>query len=411
MKIGIFYLLLLLPVLLSSANKIDSNNILVISNKAEDMMMSNHDSAAYYFDLGLKLCKSKGDILNEINLLLNYSRYNSTKGHYEVAFKNCKDANKLSEEYGITKYDFEIKMYTGLVYYNMGLYLEGLELLIDAQKLYLPKSTSYYKKAELDYYTGMAYIDIGDLNNGLDYLNSSISISLLNNDSLSAYKSYSLFTLVFQNPDTLNKYFDICENILKKHPELDYQKVVLNVNKAMNYIDQGNLKESRTLYIEGIHLCEKRGFDEYQVYLYNNFAYQLMYEKSYDSVIYYLDKASRIAFEIKNLAAQAETYDSYSDYYTKIGDYKNALKYSKLYIEKSNEFREQQKMKETRFLSAVFENEKKENAILKQQNEINKLWLYFIITIAFLLIVVGMTVYFRQRWALSRSKLETSEKI
>lgn len=61
-------------------------------------------------------------------------------------------------------------------------------------------------------------------------------------------------------------------------------------------------------------------------------------------------------------------------------------------------------------MSAVFENEKKENAILRQENEISRLWLYFVITISFLIFVVGISLYFRQRWTLSKSKLLTTLK-
>jgi len=377
--------------------------------KAQQLLYKDNDSTTYYLNRALEISKKDKNVENEILTLIKFAKYNVTRGHNEEAFVNCNEARKLSSKKRILTYEIEIKMYTGLILYRMGLYSEGLKLLLEAQRL-SSSAKEYNKKSELDYYTAMVYSDIGDLEMGLKYARSSISTSIKKGDTVYAYSSYAFMTDIFQNIDSLQKYFIICEDILSKNPQLLFEKVVFNVNKAMTMIALNDLKQSKTLYLEAMQLSEKGGFDEYLSFVYNNYAYQLMYESSYDSVLYYLDKALNLAVKINNLDAEAETFDSYSDYYGRIGDYKNSLKYSKLYIEKSNEFREKKKLKETRFLSAVYENEKKENAILKQQNEINKLWIYVIIAIVFLVIVIAISIYFRQRWALSKSKLETTEK-
>ncbi len=390
-------------------SKSDSITFNYALKKAQDLLYENGDSTSYYLDKALEISIENANVENEILALIRYAKHKVTQGYKNEAYVFCKKANDLAIKNNIHTYDIDIKMYTGLVFYQMGLYSQGLKLILEAQKL-AAIDKDYYRKAELDLYTAMIYMDIGDYSKSMEFTRSSISSSLNSYDSIFAYNSFSYITTVSQDIDTLNKYFEICESLLSKNPEMKYEKVVLNVNKAMTYISLGDLEQSKSLYLEAIRICEKSGFDEYLSIVYNNYAYQLMYENHFDSVKYYLDKSFNVAKKIDNTEAIVEVYDSYSDYYNRIGDYKNSLKYSKLYIEKSNEFREQKKLQETRFLSAVFENEKKENAILKQKNEMSRLWLYVVLTVGFLIFVLGVSIYFRQRWALSKSKLDTTLK-
>lgn len=392
--------------------KQDTITVISLIKKSNNFLYLNNDSSDYYLDKAILLSQNNKDQNSEILCLLEYARHNIVRGHYLEAYKYCSSSADLAKKNNISEYDFKIKMYTGLIYSNMGLYSEGLKVLLETQRLDSSNTVNSDQKSELDYYTAKTYFEIGEYKQGMKYIRSSMLIATINKDTLGCYISYSLLTNLLQNQDSLQKYFKLCENILSNKPEMKYEKVVFNINKAMTMIDLGDLKTSKRLYLEAIKMAETGNFDKYLMTLYNNYAYQLMYESSddNDSILNYLDKALNIAVKLNSLEAQAETYDSYSDYYNRIGDYKNSLKYSKLYIEKSNEFREQKKLEETRFLSAVFENEKKENALLKQENEISRLWLYIVIAISLLIFVIGISLYFRQRWALSKSKLDTTIK-
>jgi len=404
----IFILLFFFFAYLAAENS--PNSIKNLLKKSNSFLYTNSDSTNYYINKALYLSKQNNNKDLELLCNIELTRYNIVWGHYTDAFNYCNNSKILAKSYNSSEYNFRINMYNGLIFSNMGLFADALKLLLETQKLDSANNVSLNLKSELDYYTGKTYFDIGDFNQGMKYIRSSISNAAKDNDTLGLLLCYTNITKVHNNTDTVNKYFKLCDDILESKPKMLYEKVALLVNKAMTMKDIGKLELSKNLYLEAIQLSEYGGFDEYLAIIYNNYAYQLMYEHNFDSVNYYLDKSIEVAKKINNIEAIVEVYDSYSDYYSRIGDYKNSLKYSKLYIEKSNEFRKQKKLQETRFLSAVFENEKKENAILKQQNEINKLWIYVNIAIVFLIIVIAISIYFRQRWALSKSKLETTEK-
>lgn len=393
-----------------SVDQVKANDIKYYLIQVEKYKDNNTDSTLHYLNKALSISNDLDDLSVKINVLIQYAKFDIQIGDFEDAYIKCNNASEISDNSGIKKYDLEILMYTGLSYSNLGLYSEALPVFISAQKLYSKHPPNYLIKSELDYYTAMVYLGLSDNITALEYIKSSISNNLENKDTIGAFKSYIFMTKIYNNVDSLNKYFSLAFQVLKTNPQLKYKKVVYIINKAIFLSQIGKNEESKKLCREGIELAKEGGYNEYLAFLYNNFAYRFMFEARYDSSKFFFDKAYDLSKELENLDLESEVLDSYSDYYSRIGDYKNSLKYSKLYIEKSNELREHKKLKETRFLSAVYENEKKENAILKQQNEINKLWIYVIIALVFLVVVMAISIYFRQRWALSKSKLETTKK-
>jgi len=136
----------------------------------------------------------------------------------------------------------------------------------------------------------------------------------------------------------------------------------------------------------------------------------MMAEKKYDSASYYLDKAFTLASELNNIDLEAVIYDSYSDYFKAIDDYPNALKYLELSMEKRKEYQARQRVKESLFLSAVFESDQKEKELLKKENNINQLKTTMLIILILMFLFIGIGVFFRMKFRLGKIRMEALKK-
>jgi signal transduction histidine kinase len=117
-----------------------------------------------------------------------------------------------------------------------------------------------------------------------------------------------------------------------------------------------------------------------------------------------------LAEEIEDLDLEASVYDSYSDYFKAIDDFEKAYDYQGISNEKRAEFKDKQRVRESLFLSAVFETEKKEKEILQQENQISQFRSILFGTIALITVLLAFLIYYRQKTLLGRARLETVEK-
>jgi len=369
----------------------------------------NSDSALYYANSALIISREynrpKKEYASTVLLLKN----NIKAGKFGKAISNSFDAQKIVDSRNLTEFKVEVKILSGVAYLAMGLSADALGLFLEAQNE-LSSETSFIDRVDLHYFTGSAYAELMEFDKCKTYLIKSIATSISNNYSLGAFKSYILLSNISEKLDSINKYLGLANNVLIEYPDLLYKKVVLRNEQALLNKAIGNNALSKKQYIEAISISRNNGFQSFLANLYNNYAYLLMAESKIDSAGFYLGEALEIAQNIKSTDLQASIYDSHSDYYTTIKQYQTALKYQDSSIVMRNKYRDEQRIQESLFLSVVFETEQKEKEILQQKNEISSLWLIQLGGVTVLIIVIGFVVYFRQKFLLSRSRLETVEK-
>ncbi len=393
------------PIIASEIDsKIDST-----LKKANNFRNVNSDSAQYYAIAALNLSRESHNPRMEYKSLIYLTRFNIKAGHLGEAIFNCAEATRIVESNNFLNSKVEVLMYSGVAYQAMGLSSDALNLFLEAQNQ-KSDTINYNVRIDLDFYTGSVYADINEFKKCNAYLHSSISQSIENDYILGALKSYLLLSNTYNNVDSIRKYLDLANSIIEENPSLTYEKVVLRNTQALVNKAIGNLKLSKTQYLEAISISKRTGYQESLSNLYNNYAYLLMEESKYDSAKNYLDHSLEIAISIKSLDMELEIYDSYSDYFENIGDFESALKYADLFIEKRDQYRDQQRIQQSLFLSAVFETEQKEKEILQQDTEIARLWMIMFGVLAFLAAAIGGGAYLRQKLSLSRSRLETVEK-
>ncbi len=384
--------------------------------KAQYFKNLNPDSLYFHAKKAFLIAEENRNANHQIDALIVLIKSELKAGKLLVALQLCDSATLIANENNLKVRKNEILIYRGNAFQLMGFTSQALELFIEAQKQ-LEFSDSSEQMVDLFYYKALLFFDINKISECHKNLSLSSNVISEQNNPRDLFPIYMLYANSFNNQDSIYFYFQSAEYLIKNNPDMIFEKVVLLNNLAFINEELRNLDVSKLQYLEAIDISVNNGFDNYLSTLYNNYAYLLMAESKYDSAKYYLDQALDIAIDIKSLDMESEIYDSYSDYYEKTGDFENALAYTDLFIEKRDQYRQQQQIQKSLFLSVVFDTEQKEKQILEKkkqilekENKINRQGFYIAGIIAVLAIAIGLLVYSRQKFSLTKSRMETMKK-
>ncbi len=377
--------------------------------KTEYFKNRNSDSVIYYARHAYLGTNNQLDLNQKVSALFILVRTYQKSGELLQALSYCDTAKLFIDQHGLINRKSEALMCTGLVYQGMGLMSEALDLFFKALKD-MGSIHSMEEMTDLYYYISTTYYNLNEIEKAQKYSRLGIAVAKKNNSDKDLFQPYLILANSFTSLDSIQKYLSLTEDLLSKYPNLLYERVVLLNNQALINKAIGKLTISKSKYLEAITISKNSGFPDYLSTLYNNYAYQLMAEKNFDSARIVLGKALTLANNIHNIDLQATVYDSYSDYFSAIGNYKTAFAYQDSAIERQNEYRDQQRIQESLFLSAVFETEQKDNELLAKESQISRLWVFILSTLAFLVAAIGLGFYFRQKLLLSKSNMEIMKK-
>jgi len=387
----------------------DSYQINNLLEKSVYYINKNGDSVDHYSKIAYKKAEEVGDYNSMVNAVLHRIKSKIKTGRLLKAKVLCDSVLHLTKLYNLDNKEPMVSIVRGNVYQAMGFYSEALEIFIEVDKRLRLEG---YEREDMDlyYYMAMIYFDFGDYEKGYLYLTKSLNmVQKIGNDA-DAFSIYYLYINTSSDADTILKYMRLADSIITINPRLSYEEVALRNSQAIYNKAAGNLDEAKSLYNNAIKIASDNNFNEYLTILLNNFAYVLMAESSFDSAKMFLDTALLLSIKDNCIENESEIYDSYCDYYKKIGDYENAFKYAGLFIEKDAQYREQQQAQKSLYLTAVFETEQKEKEILRQKNEIAHLWLILLGIITILAVSIGLIVYYKQKVSLGKSRVEAMEK-
>ena len=133
--------------------------------------------------------------------------------------------------------------------------------------------------------------------------------------------------------------------------------------------------------------------------------------KEYDKAKKYLDESLRIAQKINSPAKIVETYEAYAEYYSSIGDYKNAFEYYQKFHALDKEMLNSETQNAVLELEKKYETEKKTtenkllNAELDAQKKQSTLWTI----ISFVIALLGITVLYAWYKNTQKNKILTEK--
>ncbi len=387
----------------------DNDKFKWLLDKSLNFTNKDNDSVIYYANLAYIEANSIADHNLELDALETLIRTNIKIGDFVKAQNYCKIANTIVNEYNLKHREAEVLINTGNVYLAIGLTGEALKIFLNAQNI-VSLSLKIQDESYLNYLIAASYSDLGEINKAMFYSHLSINKAKKDNLLKGLFGPYMLLANSFTNIDSIQKYLSLTENLVAEYPNLHFERVVLLNNQALINKAVGNLALSKRQYLEAIRIASRNSYRNYLSTLYNNYAYQLMAEKAYDSAQVVLKLALSIAKNLKNVDLQATIYDSYSDYYFALSDFKSALTYKDSSIVARQNYRQQQRIQESLFLSALFESEQKEKELYRKEIQIKRLWVIALGFLAFFIGALGLGIFFKQKLSLSRSKLESVEK-
>jgi len=384
--------------------------------KANGFKNKNSDSLLYYYEKALDIAKMNCNYNRQADIRILQVESLIRSGKLLKALDYSDSLKSIVENNSLRNRIPDMLLLTGNVYFSMGLISESLDMfykcLNDHMDTKQPKILidSYY-------YIALAYMQLSEFSESKNYAKLSLKEAVENDLIKDALPPYMLLASLYRVPDSIQKFLGKADSIISLYTDLNYERVIIlnnqaRLNKALN-----SYKLSREQYLRAVNISLKQDFKENLTTLYNNYAYLLMAESKYDSAGYYLNQALDIAIDIGSLDMESEIYDSYSDYYSRIGDFESAWKYSGMFIEKRDEYRQKQQIQKSLFLSAVFKTEQKEKEILQQKteileqdNEINTMWIYLLVIISGLLTALGFILFMRQKVSLAKARMITMER-
>lgn len=398
-------------ILLSSIScypKLEISDLDSLYKKITILRNTDIDTVLYYSDLLNTLARGHNHRDYEYkSLLLKVKAYIKSGKHIE-ALNTCRLAKELVVKYDLSKYTLEVEFNIGQTFLAAGFASEALEIFLSVQNQ--KNKLNLQNKIDIDYYIGLAYIEIGNTEKGINSVKQSIATDYEKNNLNNSFASFILLANLSENADSIRKFYGLADTIIMQNPDWNYQKVILLTNLAFFNDAMDNKSLSKSQYLETIRLSTESGLNEILSNVLNNYAYTLMDEQKYDSAKLVLNKALEIASQINSVDMLGSIYDTYSDYFSCIHNHELALIYMDSSVFYKNKYREQKRIKESIFISTMFETEQMEKELLLQDIKIIRLIVTVLASITILIVVIGLLILFRQRLRFARSKLDNIKR-
>ena len=214
--------------------------------------------------------------------------------------------------------------------------------------------------------------------------------------------------IIYEKQEQLATALSYHQKAIKIFEELKDPQGIAMVMNNIATVDKKQKKNDNALekYQQGLVLKEKVGDKRGMIYSLNGIAEVLQAQKRYEEGVKTLEKALGIAKEIEALPELNTVYNLLVDNYKAQGDYQKALLYVELAKNTNDSILSIEKAKEIIKLQTAFDVERKELALQKQNIEIqkqeieiqvlekeNKIQIFALISLAILLIILGLGGY------------------
>lgn len=377
--------------------------------QADSYKYVNNDSALILLQEAYELTLAAYDTIR-LKVLFPLIKAEIRSGDLISAIQHCKVFNKIAEENSDPQDQVKGLILAANVYLVSGLIPESLSFLKEAESLNnASDNKNPINTIDINHLTGLCYFNLGDYNQSNLYLQKAIHIGV-SEAPVSILGPLLLRSHIAVNIDTVFNLLDKASEIIRNFPDIKYEQIAILNKYARIYKSIGDLVKSRSYYLQAINIAKEHSFGSDLSELYNNFAYQLMAEQNYDSIPIILDEALSISRELNNIDIEASLLDTYSDYYIEIEEFQLAIEFKNLSVQKRDEYRTKQQINKSLFLATVFETEKKELEILKQQERANRFRAIFFGTLSAFILLLGIAFYYRQKSAIRKVRLLATQR-
>ncbi|MCF7859488.1 MAG: PAS domain S-box protein [Candidatus Cloacimonetes bacterium] len=334
---------------------------------AKETLKSSPQRSAEYARSALTFVKSTKDKIkfkNQLGIAYEYS------GNYDQALKEYNSALELAIEHSYNLGEGISLLNIAIVKSQLSDYDTALEYSLNALSIFKEENDLQYQTSALNS-IGNVYLQTGDSSLALEYylitlankqkLKDEPGISRIQHniglvyiemeewDKAQEYLDQSLQSITKQNDKySLAHCYNNLSNIEKS--QKNYQKAMENNHKALDLFTEINNQEgvAYTRYLLGANL---------------------LLIKEYDSAYKNLQESLTIAEQIGLPELIADNYQSFSDYYSALGDHKTAFDYLKNYYTIKDSIFSEKKRRKISNLQSGHERTKQEEKIKRLQEK------------------------------------------
>ncbi len=391
--------------------KQDTNKVKLLLDLGYQYQYTISDTALFYYHRALNISEE----IKAEKFIAKCLRYigiiQMQQGTYDKAisyfFKSLKIFEELEDKKGMS----DSYIYIGIVHYFQGSYDKAISYYLKSLKIFeelgnkkgmsncygsignvhnsqgaYNKAISYYLKSlkideELDNKNGMSnsYNNIGlihysqgSYNKAINYYNKSLKIAeeLGNKEIMSA--CYNGIGLVHWNQGSYNKAISYYLKSLKIAEELGNKNGMSNSYNNIGIIhkEQGSYSKAISYYLKSLKIREELGDKNGLATSYVNIAsLNIMLADStilnesqrinyLNKAIQYGNKSYNLAKKIGAMLTEKNAANYLMDAYTKLGKYKEAIKFAQIFIVTKDSLFNEEKTKELANLEAKYEYEK-----------------------------------------------------
>ena len=300
------------------------------------------DTALYFYNKALELSqKTKNNKLTAKSL-----RYigivHQSQGSYDKAIEYYLKSLKIYEELGDKKGMSKSYNNIGLVHKNQGLYDKAIEYFLESLKI--NKEMGNKKLVSSNYNNiGVVHDYQGSYDKAIEYYLKSLKINEELGDKKGMSNSYGNIGNVHKKQGLYDKAIEYYLKSLKIYEETGDKYGI-----ALVY---GNIASLHITLADSTALSERQR---------NNYM---------NKAVEYGNKAYNLALEIDAVPMQNDVAVILQKAYTKLGRYKEAIKYAEIFIATQDSMFSEEKTKALAEMGAKYETEKKQLQIEKMENQ------------------------------------------
>lgn len=352
----------------------------------------------------------KVDFLND----LAYAHYLKTE--YKESIECLQTAITLSEKYRHKRGLARSSSNLANVYKQTGNVNQVLELKLRALRIYEDLNDTL--NIIISYTTiGNFYLDQKFYDQSIEFQNKAHKLAILINDKESEAIILSNLADIYSKKRLYETALGFDKKSLAIWKELDKKSEIARLynNMGANYYDLGKYDKAQELYNKAYKIYEKHEDKSSIAITLINFAELYLQKKDFNKAFIDAKKSLELSQDINFQSNIPEAHKIISEIYAAKGNTKGELKHFKLYVQTKDSLLNENTIKQTAIMSAIYETEKKEKeiellnkeketqaAISKEQNKRKNIIIFA--SIGGLLIVTIFSIFLFNRFNVIRKQ-------
>ena len=290
------------------------------------------DKSDKYFKEMCKEAFELDDYYHQITCKLNQAHLAFNRGNFNEALTICFEGIMLSKKYTFPPQYVKLLIQIGEIYVELSQY--------DVASQYLFQALRISEKSGLDFHTASIYSELSWINKehgnygiAMDYIDKSQAIRERIGYQLGIANCYSVRGLIYFLQKEYPKSISQHETALKIRESIDYTEgVSVSIfSLSLVYEKLNQVDKAIDLVKKAIAIQEKINNKLSLGISYDNIAGLLIKQRRLKEAVTYLEKAMLLGKETKSLLLLRNSAQNFTNYYETSQDYKNALKYQKMY--------------------------------------------------------------------------------